>query len=76
MLRLQAHADEAARELLESGDAGEESDGERRSYRTSVLQCAGENAVGEELEALGVADGFLAIVLDACEIVRGCSAGE
>ena len=76
MLRLEAHPYEAASELLEAGDAGEESYGKRRSYGTGALKCAGEKAVSEELETLGVADGFLAVVLDACEIVRGCSAGE
>ena len=40
-------------------------------HRTRVVEDAIEDAVGEGLDALGAADGELAVVLDGAEIVDG-----
>ncbi len=74
VLGLEAQAHEAGGELLEAGDAGEELEGGSGGLtgpgfeRNSRLR----DAVGEDLDALGVVDGALAVVvLDAGEVV-GC----
>src|SRR5580765_2481688 len=70
MLGLKAHADEARGEVLKAGDAGEDSQGERRLHGRGVSENAVEDAVGENLEALCVVDRSLAVALHLGEVVR------
>jgi hypothetical protein len=76
VLGLEAHADEASGEVFEAWDAGGDAEGERRRDWAGVLEGAGEDAVSEDLHALGVADGALAVVLDASQIVHGGAVAE
>jgi hypothetical protein len=75
VLGLEAEADDAGGEVLEAGDPGEDAQGERRSDRAGVVQHAVEHLVGEGLEALGAADGGLAVGLDVAEVPVGEGAG-
>jgi len=76
VLGLQAYSDEAGWKILEARDAGEDSQEERRMDLARVAEDSVEDAVGEDLYALGVANCVLAIVLDLGEIVRAESVGE
>ena len=59
MLGLEAYSYEACGEILEAGDVGENAQGERWLDGAVVAENAVEDAVGEDLNALGVADGGL-----------------
>ncbi len=72
VLGLEAYAYESCGELLEAGDGGEELEEEWGLYGAGVAEDSVEDFVGEDLYALGVVDGALAVVLDAGEVV-GCS---
>lgn len=76
VLGLEAEAYESGGELLEAGDAGEELQEERGFYRAGVAEDSVEDAVGEDLDALGVVDGALAVVLDAGQVVGCGGSGE
>ena len=75
MLGLEAHADEAAGEVFEAGDVGEDAEQEWRGDGAGALEDAVEDAVGEDLDALGVVYGSLAVVLDVVEMVDGEGVG-
>jgi hypothetical protein len=76
VLWLEAHAYESRGELLETGDAGEELHEEGRLDRAGFREDPVKDFVGEDLHALGVVDGALAVVLDAGEVVRCGGSGE
>jgi len=76
VLGLEAEAYEAGGELLEAGDGGEELEEEWGFDGAGVVEDSVEDAVGEDLHALGVVDGALAVVLDAGEVVGGGGVGE
>ena len=76
MLGLEPHADETSGEFLEAGERCEDAKGEWRGDGAGVLKSAGEDAVGEDLHSLRVADGGFAVVLDSLQIVYGGAAGE
>jgi len=76
VLGLEAEAYEAGGELLEAGDGGEELEEEWGFDGAGVVEDSVEDAVGEDLDALGVVDGALAVVLDAGEVVGGGGVGE
>ena len=76
VLGLEAQAYEAGGELLEAGDAGEEFEEQGRLDGAGFREDSVKNFVGEDLDALGVVDGALAVVLDAGEVVGCGSAGE
>lgn len=71
MLGLEAYSDEARGEVLDAGDVGEDAKGERRVDFAGVIENAGEDAVSEDLDALSVADGGLAVFLDLAEVMLG-----
>ena len=71
MLRLQAHADEASGEVFEAGDLREDLQGERRLDGVGAAEDVAKDSVGEDLRALGVVDGGLAILLDLPEVMLG-----
>ena len=71
VLGLEAYSDEERGEVLDAGDVGEDAKGERRMDFAGVIEDAGEDAVGEDLDALGVADGGLAVVLYLAEMMLG-----
>ena len=73
---LEAQAYEAGGELLEAGDAGEELEEEGGFDGAGLREDSVKDFVGEDLDALGVVDGALAVVLDAGEVVGCGSAGE
>jgi hypothetical protein len=68
---LQAHADEASSEVFEARDVGEDSQGERRLDGVGAAEDVAKDSVGEDLRALGVVDGGLAILLDLPEVMLG-----
>ena len=76
MLGLEAEAYEAGGELLEAGDAGEDFEDAWGLDGAGVGEDSAKDFVGEDLHALRVVDGALAVVLDAGEIVGRGSAGE
>ncbi len=76
MFGLEAQADEAAGEVLEAGDGGEDAEGEGWGEGAGVAEDAVEDLVGEGLELLGAADGGGAVGLDPLEVVRGEGVGE
>lgn len=63
VLWLQAHADEASREVCEAGNAGEESHVPRELDRVWIPEDAVENSMHEDLEALSVSYGAFAVLL-------------
>jgi len=71
VLGLEAEAYEAGGELLEAGDAGEDLEEQGRLDGAGVGEDSAKDFVGEDLHALRVVDGALAVVLDAGEVV-GC----
>ena len=76
VLGLEAEAYEAGGELLEAGDAREELEEEWGFDGAGVREDSVEDAVGEDLDALGVVDGALAVVLDAGQVVGRGGVGE
>ncbi len=76
VLGLEAEAYEAGGELLEAGDAGEDFQEEWGLDGSGVGEDSAEDFVGEDLDALGVVDGALAVVLDAGEVVGCGGSGE
>ena len=75
VLRLDAHSDEASDELRDAGNVGEDAQGQRRCDGGGAPEDAPEDAMGEDLYTLCVADGVLTVVLDGVEIVFGEGAG-
>ena len=76
VLGLEAEAYEAGGELLEAGDAGEDLEEERGLDGAGVGEDSAKDFVGEDLHALRVVDGALAVVLDAGEVVGCGGSGE
>ena len=70
VLRLQAESDETGGEALEAGDVGEDAQRERHRDRAGVAEDAVEDAVGEDLERLGAANGLFAVVLDLLQMMQ------
>jgi hypothetical protein len=56
---------------LEAGDVREDAEGEGRFDRAVVAEDAVEDAVGEDLNALGLANGGLAVFLHLTEMMLG-----
>ncbi len=75
VLGLEADADEAAGELLEAGDAGEDAQGEWGLHGALVVEGLVRDAVSDDLDALSAADGFDAALLDPLEVVVGEGVG-
>ena len=71
MLGLQTHTHQPCREVLESRDAGDDPQSERRSDWTRVLENSAEHFVGERLQPLRSADGGLAVGLDVAQVPVG-----
>ena len=71
----EAHADDAAGELLEAGDAGEDAERERSIEGPGIVQDAVDDLVGAGLQALRAQDGGLALGLNRVEMVAGEGAG-
>ena len=76
VLGLEAEAYEAGGELLEAGDAGEDLEEQGRLDGVGVGEDSAKDFVGEDLHALRVVDGALAVVLDAGEVVGCGGSGE
>jgi len=68
---LQAHSDETRCEVSEAGEADDYAEDEWWLEWAFAAQDMSEHSVGEDLEALGVAYGAFAIVLDSFEVVNG-----
>ncbi len=66
---LEAETDEAAGEVLEAGDAGEDAQGQRRSHRALVTQGFVGDAVCDDLHALGAAYDADAVLLNPAEMM-------
>ena len=75
VLGLEADADEAAGEVLESGDAGEDAQGERWFHGALVVEGFVRDAVSDDLDALGASDSLDAALLDPLEVVIGEGVG-
>jgi hypothetical protein len=71
VLGLEAHSDEASDELRDTGNAGEDAQGQGWCDGGGAAEDAREYPMGEDLHALGVADGVLTVVLDGVQIVFG-----
>lgn len=76
MLGLEAHADEAGREVAETGHAGDDAECQWWGEGAGAVEDGVEQPVGEDLHLLGFADGRFAIVLNGSEVVYGGTAGE
>ncbi len=75
VLGLEAEAYEAAEGSAGCGDVGERAEEKWRVLWFGVGEDAVDEAVGEDLDALGVADGGFAVVLEGEEVVEGQRAG-
>ena len=71
MLGLQTHSDETRCKGSETGKADDCAKDKGRLEWAVTMQNMTEHAVGEDLEALGVAYGTFAVVLDSLQIVNG-----